>query len=134
MGLMGRVGEMLRLEAQAVAVAVGASALALAGREIVSGIDLHPRLRGGHLHGDARLSAENGGGVLQRAVAAAQHEIVVIALGLLQLHIVLVDPCADGGGSGEVHGRVGHGGKLACGDAGPVGGGEGVGTEGQLLL
>ena len=83
MRLLGRVGEMLRLKAQTVAVAVGASALALAGREIVGGIDLHPRLRGGYLHGDARLSAENGGGVLQRAVAAAQHEVVVIALGLV---------------------------------------------------
>ena len=134
MGLVGRVGEVHRLEADGIATDVG---LALLADQValvsVGRIDLHGGFGGIDLHGEACFavvepchgSTEQGfvaapvaaasslAGVLVLTQVVAELVAMVVAARHAQLEVVVVDAVADGPGLVEVEWRVGYGTELA---------------------
>ena len=87
LGPVGRVGEELRLERDAVALAVAAAAGRAAGAvEEVAGVDLQARLVAPQLDGGARLRGGERRGPAQ--AAAADDEVVVDAAGVDDLRVL----------------------------------------------
>mmetsp|Transcript_25577 Transcript_25577/g.55986 ORF Transcript_25577/g.55986 Transcript_25577/m.55986 type:complete len:200 (-) Transcript_25577:139-738(-) len=126
-GLVGGVGELLRLKAEAVVAAVGRTAAALHAVEVVACVKLHAGLITPDRHpppARGLVDARNG---LQAVGAkdAAHHKVVVVAHAVVsfldlgadfhrfpQIHRALDEPHFAGGDGGGVDGRVEVGRKL----------------------
>src|SRR5207244_5550771 len=89
-----RVGEVLRLEAEAGAFAVHVTALAGRYIETIPRIELHARLSGLDDERASRLRFDHARGEMH-AASAVQHEVVVVAGAVAQLLVVGVDARAD---------------------------------------
>ena len=134
LGLVGAVGEVLGLEAEAAPLRVGALRLAAeASVEEVAGVELDAGLGGEDLEDAARLGFEDAGGEDRLgaggAWSAVEDEVVVVAVTELELGIRLVDVLADGFGAAEVEGGACDGEDLSAGDEVPVDGGEAASVE-----
>ena len=99
--MVGGVGIVLGFQAKGVVWAIGPAALAGVPEE-VAGIELHPRLVGKDLHGNAGPGTKGPGS--QPAALAGQNVVVVKALGGGQGR--MADILADGLGGGEVQRRI----------------------------
>src|ERR1700694_4412880 len=94
--MVRRVRIVLRLEAQRVVLRMLLTRLAvLRSIQEVAGVELHARLRRSHREyaSTARIVDPSCG--LDLAVLAAQHPVVVVAPGDLQLLVILSDACAN---------------------------------------
>src|SRR6476620_9648059 len=136
-GLVGRVREVLGLEAEAVALAVGAAGCAdeRAGQEI-AGVELDARLGGTDFEAAPGCRLADNRGEDLRAVAgrrAGDDVVVVVAVAERELWVVVADAGADRVRGAEVEGCAIDRGDLAGRDQSLVGRGEMVGVEGQLV-
>src|SRR5580700_5323889 len=88
-GLIGRVGEVLRFQAESAASNVRLAALSFdAAVEIISGIKLDAGFRGQHFQHAATARLFDFGGQTQSRAFAIQHVVVVVALTDFQLLVV----------------------------------------------
>src|SRR5262249_57611619 len=96
-GLVGRVGEVLRLQAEGVALLVAVSALAGDGAvEEVAGVELYARLGREDLHDPARRRLGDEGGPLEAGPLPHEDEVVVVPPPADELLVLLPDPGPDG--------------------------------------
>ena len=132
--LIGGVGVVLRLQAEAVPEAVDRPALALpAILHKVGGVELEPRTVRFHLHGHAGGGAVSPGRRAHGPRLAVDHKVVVVTAAPLQLLEALLYMCADRGGAAQVHGGGLHRLHPSEGDAVLAGGGVGGAEELDIL-
>ena len=133
--LVGRVGEVLRLEAEPEPVAVHRTALAGdRAVEEVPRVELHARLRRRDVHDAAGGRLAHRDDAPERAGVAVEHPVVVVALAVRDLLVLRVDAGADRGGGAEVERRALHRPQLAGRDEGGVDRREPVGLDADLVL
>src|SRR5215211_4066779 len=135
-GVVGRVGEVLGLQGEAVALAVGAAAGPDHGAvEEVARVELDAGLIGQDLQHPTTARVLQPGRQLQPGAAPVQHPVVVVAAAELQLlEAVVTDPLTDPGRAGEVHRRPGDRVDGPGGDEGRVDGREVAGPQEQLVV
>ncbi len=108
---------MLRLEAEAGTLRVDLAALA-GDRAIeeVAGVELHSRLRGGHLHRAAGRRLVDAHDTLEPGRRAREDHVVVVAAAEGDLWMIGVNACANRRGLAEVEWRPFDGGEVSHGD------------------
>lgn len=103
--MIGGIGEELGLQAEGVTIVVNRSPFSLGTSfQKIPGIQLYPRQSGASLQQNTRPGAPDPRKWPQCSLGTIDDPIVVIAGGVPQGGKILVDPCADGGGTAEVHG------------------------------
>ena len=117
--MVGRVGELLRLQADGIPLlVVGAVLAGGGGRQIVGSVQVHAGQCGEHFHADAGLRSGDPGRMAQAGVP--DDVAVVVPAGLLQSRVVGLDVQPQRFFLVEIHGRACHGDAAAGGNAGVV--------------
>lgn len=134
-GMVGRIGEVLRFQAESRAPAVlDAMPAGEVTVEEVGAIELHARLGGLHLQRAAALGVSDDRRQMQLARLAVEHPVVVVTAGQLELLVVVVDPRANDLGFAEVERRAGYWSQFAGRNQRRVNGSKPVGGDFDLLV
>ena len=111
--MIGRIGEVLRLQAERAAMLVNMAGFACdCAVEEIAGVELQPGLRRRDIERSAALRILELRGVTQPRVAI-QDPVMVVALAVLDLLVIRVDARADRGRLAEVERRAVDGCELA---------------------
>ena len=94
--LIGRIGKVLRLEAEGGPAAVNLATLPVdCAIEEVPGVELHPGLRGQDLHHAAGFRLRDARRKRQAVSGAVDYKVVIVALSEFQLLVVRIDARTD---------------------------------------